>query len=60
MSILTNLLSCLKKPKLKDTDFGGDTAFIWTMADWQLGKADYGVENTLKRYDIALREGKSN
>ena len=46
-----------RKPKLKDTDFGGDTAFIWTMADWQLGKADYGVENTLKRYEEALIEG---
>jgi len=46
-----------KKPKLKDTDFGGDTAFIWTMADWQLGKADYGVENTLKRYEEALIKG---
>ena len=43
-----------RKPKLKDTNFGGDTAFIWTMADWQLGKADYGVENTLKRYEEAL------
>ena len=46
-----------RKPKLKDTDFGGDTAFIWTMADWQLGKADYGVENTLKRYEEALIKG---
>ena len=27
------------------------------MADWQLGKADYGVENTLKRYEEALIEG---
>jgi hypothetical protein len=26
------------------------------MADWQLGKADYGVENTVKRYDIALEK----
>ena len=49
------LLSMFKhKPKLKDTNYGGDTAFIYTMADWQLGKADYGVENTVKRYDIAL------
>ena len=47
----------LKKPKLKNTKFGGNTAFIWTMADWQLGKADYGVENTLKRYEEALIEG---
>ena len=46
-----------RKPKLKDTNFGGDTAFIWTMADWQLGKADYGVENTLKRYEEALIKG---
>ena len=30
-----------KKPKAKVTlSFGGNTAFIWTMADWQLGKAD--------------------
>ena len=49
------LLSLFKhKPKLKDTNFGGDTAFIFTMADWQLGKADYGVENTVKRYEEAL------
>ena len=49
------LLSLFKhKPKLKDTNYNGDTAFIYTMADWQLGKADYGVENTVKRYDIAL------
>jgi hypothetical protein len=27
------------------------------MADWQLGKADYGVENTLKRYEEALIKG---
>ena len=46
-----------RKPKLKDTNFGGDTAFIWTMADWQLGKADYGVENPLKRYEEALIKG---
>tara|TARA_Y100001938_G_scaffold133074_1_gene192035 strand:- start:9529 stop:10695 length:1167 start_codon:yes stop_codon:yes gene_type:complete len=47
----------LKKPKLKNKKYGGNTAFIWTMADWQLGKADYGVENTLKRYEEALIEG---
>jgi len=26
------------------------------MADWQLGKKDFGVENTIKRYDIALQD----
>lgn len=26
------------------------------MADWQLGKKDYGVANTVKRYDIALQD----
>ena len=26
------------------------------MSDWQLGKKDYGVENTIKRYDIALQD----
>ena len=45
------------KPKLKDKKLGGDTAFIWTMADWQLGKADYGVENTVERYEEALIAG---
>ena len=27
------------------------------MSDWQLGKDDYGVENTIKRYDVALQDG---
>ena len=26
------------------------------MSDWQLGKDDFGVENTIKRYDIALQD----
>ena len=26
-------------------------------SDWQLGKQDLGVENTIKRYDIALQDG---
>ena len=45
-----------KKPPLKSKTFGGDTAFLFFMADWQLGKKDYGVENTIKRYDIALQD----
>ena len=27
------------------------------MADWQLGKSDYGVENTVKRLELALTSG---
>jgi len=46
-----------KKPPLaKHKLFGGDTAFFFFMSDWQLGKDDYGVENTIKRYDIALQD----
>ena len=45
-----------RKPPLKLKTHGGDTAFMWFMADWQLGKKDYGVENTIKRYDIALQD----
>ena len=29
---------------------------MFFMADWQLGKKDYGVENTIKRYDVALQD----
>tara|TARA_R100000329_G_scaffold30771_4_gene28482 strand:- start:384 stop:1001 length:618 start_codon:yes stop_codon:yes gene_type:complete len=45
-----------RKPPLKLRTHGGDTAFLFFMADWQLGKKDYGVENTIKRYDIALQD----
>ena len=46
-----------RKPPLKLKTHGGDTAFLWFMADWQLGKKDFGVENTIKRYDLALQDG---
>ena len=46
-----------RKPPLKLKTHGGDTAFMWFMSDWQLGKRDYGVENTIKRYDLALQDG---
>ena len=47
-----------KKPPLKDTGlFGGDTAFFFFLSDWQLGKNDYGVDNTIKRFDVALQDG---
>ena len=29
---------------------------MFFMADWQLGKKDFGVANTIKRYDIALQD----
>ena len=45
-----------KKTPLKPTTLGGDTAFMFFMADWQLGKKDYGVENTVNRYEIALQD----
>ena len=45
-----------KKLPVKSKTYGGDTAFMFFMADWQLGKADYGVENTINRYDIALQD----
>jgi predicted phosphodiesterase len=45
-----------KKPPLKSKTHGGDTAFLFFMADWQLGKKDFGVENTIKRYDVALQD----
>jgi len=45
-----------RKPPLKLKTHGGDTAFLFFMADWQLGKKDFGVENTIKRYDIALQD----
>ena len=57
MNTLMNYFKLFKqKPPLKNKKYGGDTAFIFTMADWQLGKADYGVENTLERYEVALQE----
>ena len=46
-----------RKPPLKLKTHGGDTAFLWFMSDWQLGKKDFGVENTIKRYDLALQDG---
>ena len=46
-----------KKPPIKKAFSEGDTAFMWFMSDWQLGKKDYGVENTIARYDIALQDG---
>ena len=46
-----------KKSVLKKKKYGGDTAFIFTMSDWQLGKVDYGVANTIKRYEEALVAG---
>jgi len=47
-----------KKPKLpKHNLFKGDTAFCFFLSDWQLGKDDYGVENTIKRFDVALQDG---
>ena len=50
----------VKKPPLKDSGlFGGDTAFLFFLSDWQLGKDDYGVENTIKRFDVALQDGVS-
>tara|TARA_R100001082_G_C4362768_1_gene160233 strand:- start:1770 stop:2954 length:1185 start_codon:yes stop_codon:yes gene_type:complete len=45
-----------KAPIVKQYD-AGDTAFLWLMSDWQLGKKDWGVENTIKRYDQALADG---
>lgn len=46
-----------KKPPVVKKFNPGDTAFMWFMSDWQLGKSDYGVENTIKRYDRALQDG---
>ena len=46
-----------KKPPMTKKFDAGDTAFMWLMSDWQLGKKDYGVENTIKRYDRALQDG---
>jgi hypothetical protein len=46
-----------KKPALKVKKRGGDTAFLFMMADWQLGKSDLGVENTVKRLELALTSG---
>ena len=46
-----------KKPPITKKFDAGDTAFMWFMSDWQLGKRDYGVENTIKRYDRALQDG---
>ena len=45
-----------KKPPIKKKTLGGDTAFLFFMADWQLGKRDFGVDNTIKRYDVALQD----
>jgi len=46
-----------RKPPIKKKYNAGNTAFMWFMSDWQLGKKDYGVENTIKRYDRALQDG---
>ena len=46
-----------KKPPITKKFNAGDTAFMWFMSDWQLGKKDYGVENTIARYDRALQDG---
>ena len=46
-----------KKPPVVSKYKQGDTAFMWFMSDWQLGKKDYGVENTINRYDRALQDG---
>jgi len=46
-----------KKKPLKKKPINNNMAYIYTMSDWQLGKDDLGVENTLKRYDLALQRG---
>tara|TARA_Y100001968_G_scaffold71991_2_gene63321 strand:- start:3663 stop:4832 length:1170 start_codon:yes stop_codon:yes gene_type:complete len=46
-----------KKPPMTKKFDAGDTAFMWFMSDWQIGKKDYGVENTIKRYNRALQDG---
>ena len=47
-----------KKPPLpKHNLFKGDRAYCFFLSDWQLGKDDYGVENTIKRFDVALQDG---
>ena len=46
-----------KKPPITKKFNAGDTAFMWFMSDWQLGKKDFGVEDTIKRYDQALQDG---
>jgi curved DNA-binding protein CbpA len=46
-----------KKPPITKKFNPGDTAFMWFMSDWQLGKKDFGVEDTIKRYDQALQDG---
>lgn len=49
-----------KKPIIKSPKvYGGDTAFMFFMSDWQLGKSDLGVEATINRYDIALQDAVS-
>jgi len=45
-----------KKPPLQTKVYGGDTAFMFFMSDWQVGKRDYGVEAMLNRYEIALQD----
>ena len=50
------LKAARKKVPVKTYDKGGDTAFLFFCSDWQLGKKDYGVDNTIKRYDIALQD----
>ena len=45
-----------KKPPVISKFKQGDTAFMFFMSDWQLGKKDYGVENTINRYDRALQD----
>ena len=46
-----------KNPPITKKFNAGDTAFMWFMSDWQLGKKDFGVEDTIKRYDQALQDG---
>jgi len=47
-----------KKPPIpKHNLFKGDTAYCFFLSDWQLGKSDFGVENTVNRFDIALQDG---
>ena len=46
-----------KKPKLPKHNCSGRYSILFFLSDWQLGKNDYGVENTIKRFDVALQDG---
>ena len=48
-----------KKPKLQAKKITGNNAFVYLMADWQIGKKDFGTLNTVKLIKESIVKAKN-